>query len=396
MSGLTIRREECIGCGSCEGVCPQGAIACGADGTASADHSRCVLCGLCVSACPAGAIAIEKNEASGPDGLWRDVWVYAELTDGGVHPCAGELLGKARELADALGCRTAALVIGGEEIEACAPDLIAAGADRVLLAAGEAFRRPEEEVYADAAAQLIGAQKPEIVLFGATEFGRSFAPRVAARVKTGLTADCTVLDVDPETGLLRQTRPAFGGNLMATIVCANHRPQMATVRPGVLPAPPPDPARRGEVQRCPVAALPARTEILSVVRSAAEGRKITDAEIIVSAGRGIGSKKNLRLVKELAELLGGDYGVSRPLVNLGWGEYTHQIGQTGAAVSPRLLITCGISGAIQHLAGIAGAETVIAINTDPDAPIFSRADYAVVGDCVEILQELITSLRDRG
>jgi electron transfer flavoprotein alpha subunit len=337
---------------------------------------------------------MEKSETSGPAGIWRDVWVWTELIDGGAHPCAMELLGKARELADALGCHTAALVIGGEGAAFCAPELIAAGADRVLLVTGESFRQPDEEIYADAAAQLITEQRPEILLFGATEFGRSFAPRVAARVQTGLTADCTGLSIDPETRLLRQTRPAFGGNLMATIVCAKHRPQMATVRPGVLPAPRPDPTRTGKIEPCAVTVRPGRTEILSVVRNVAEGRSISNAEIIVSAGRGIGTKKNLRLVKELAELLGGEYGVSRPLVNLGWGEYTHQIGQTGAAVAPKLLITCGISGAIQHLAGIAGAETVIAINTDPDAPIFSRADYAVVGDCIEVLQELIDTLKN--
>ena len=395
MSGLKIDRSRCVGCGSCESICAQGAIACGGDGIAAVDRDRCVLCGLCVSACPAEAITIEKKDSAGPVEEWRDVWVWTELTESGVHPCSMELLGKAGELADALGCEVAALVFGGEESEKYAPDLIAAGADRVLLVTGEPFRQADEEIYAGAAAQLIAEKKPEIVLYGATEFGRSFAPRVAACVHTGLTADCTVLEIDPETRLLRQTRPAFGGNLMATIVCAEHRPQMATVRPGVLPAPEPDTARQGTVERCAANVRPVRTEILSVVRGAAEGRSIADASVIVSAGRGIGSKKNLRLVKELAELLGGEYGVSRPLVNLGWGEYTHQIGQTGAAVSPKLLITCGISGAIQHLAGISGAETVIAINTDPDAPIFSRADYAVVGDCVEVLQELIRDLRSR-
>ena len=393
MSRLAIDTSRCVGCGSCESVWPQGAIACDGNGIAVADESLCVLCGLCVGVCPSEALTIHKGEVSGSDGIWRDVWVWTELQDGGIHPCARELLGKARELADGLGCRTAAMVIGGEDVADCAPELIAAGADRVLLATGEQFRRTDEELYTDAAVQLITEQRPEILLFGATEFGRSFAPRVAARMCTGLTADCTGLEIDPETRLLRQTRPAFGGNLMATIVCARHRPQMATVRPGVLPAPLPDPARQGTVERCELTVRPGRTEILSVIRGAAESRSITSAEIIVSAGRGIGTKKNLRLVKELAELLGGEYGVSRPLVNLGWGEYTHQIGQTGAAVAPKLLITCGISGAIQHLAGISGAETVIAINTDPDAPIFSRADYAVVGDCIEVLQELIDALK---
>lgn len=396
MSGFAIDRSRCVGCGRCEDVCPQGAIACGEDGLAAVDPGRCVLCGLCVNVCPAEALQIRKGETAAASGVWTDVWVWAELIDAGVHPCALELLGKGRELADALGCRTAALVIGGEDAENCVPALISAGADCVLFVSGSAFRQPDEEIYADAAAQLIAERRPEIVLFGATGFGRSFAPRVAARVQTGLTADCTALEIGTETRLLHQTRPAFGGNLMATIVCPQHRPQMSTVRPGVFPAPMPDPARRGTLEHCKITVRPGRTEILSVVRKAAEGRSIADAEIIVSAGRGIGEKKNLRLVKELAELLGGEYGVSRPLVNLGWGEYTHQIGQTGSAVAPKLLITCGISGAIQHLAGITGAETVIAINKDPDAPIFSRADYAVIGDCVEVLQELIAALRGGG
>lgn len=395
MSGLRIDRELCIGCESCIMTCPQNALFM-EDGKAQVDGDACVMCGMCTDSCPVEAISIEKSGTS-PMGEAEkgDVWVFAEITDGEIHSCSKELIGKARELADRLEAEAVAVLIGGDSVKPLAGTLCRTGADRVIAVCGEKFEGLFEEEYAAILGKLIDEKKPEILMFGATELGRSLAPRVAAKVGTGLTADCTILEIDEEKRLLKQTRPAFGGNLMATIVCPNHRPQMATVRPGVLPMPQEDENRKIVVEQYDTDVPKPLKELISVVKAESEAKSISDAKIIVSAGRGIGAKKNLALAQELAELLGGEYGVTRPLVDLGWSEYTHQIGQTGCTVAPKLLITCGISGAIQHLAGISGAETVIAINTDKDAPIFARADYAVVGDCVEVLKELIAQLKNK-
>ncbi|MDW7657488.1 MAG: electron transfer flavoprotein subunit alpha/FixB family protein [Bacillota bacterium] len=315
------------------------------------------------------------------------IWVFVEQTGGQVHPVAFELLGRSQQLAADLQVRLTAVLIG-RDISHQATDLIYAGADAVLLCDDAVLSGLPEDACTTLLSDLVQLHQPDIFLFGATAFGRSVAPRVAARVRTGLTADCTRLDIEPETGLLLQTRPAFGGNLMATIVTDRHRPQMATVRPGVLPALPTDRSRRGTIITArPPLATGRVVELARVLRQKEPG--IADADLIVSAGRGIGSQKNLSLVRELAEMLGGVYGVSRPLVDMGWADSSHQIGQTGQAVAPRLLIACGISGAIQHLAGLGGAQTIVAINTDPEAPIFTIADYRIVGDCVAILQRLI-------
>jgi electron transfer flavoprotein alpha subunit len=326
-----------------------------------------------------------------PDPDACGVWIFAEQHEGRLLPAAAELLGQGRRLADRRGCAVTALLLG-RGIADRAADLIAHGADVVLLCDDEALAEPLDEPYADLIAALAAERKPEILLLAASGFGRSIAPRIAARLRTGLTADCTGLDIDP-AGLLLQTRPAYGGNLMATIVTRYGRPQMATIRPGVLPAGLPDFTRRGQI--IPVTPPPPSDRVqllaqtLCVVPAGLAGR-----QIIVSAGRGIGSVKNLALVRALAERLGGAYGVSRPLVDMGWSDAAHQIGQTGQTVSPTLLIACGISGAIQHLAGISGARTIIALNTDPEAPIFSVADYRVVGDCVAIVKKLLTLLED--
>ena len=243
----------------------------------------------------------------------------------------------------------------------------------------------DDALYAHCISQWLCQLQPEIVLFGATPLGRSLAPRIAARVQTGLTADCTVLAIDPETGLLRQTRPAFGGNLLATIVCPQHRPQMATVRPGVLSALPFDGTRCGETVRTNLReACKAPVTMLSHMPHPPVS-DLREARIILSVGRGIGSQKNVKMARALAHKLGAQLGVSRPLVDAGWGEAHEQIGQTGHSVAPDLLIACGISGAIQHLAGIGRAKRVIAINSDPDAPIFSVADVGIVADCLDVL-----------
>lgn len=435
--GLHIDAAKCVGCGKCLRACASGGIELVGEKphrTARPTDS-CILCGMCVEACPFGAIEIVRpkatgrgegagTEARGAGGAaggvasladYRDVWVFAQMDGTEPAPVAFELLGKGRELADAKGCRLVALLglgaeeTGGRRDTVTAPDgesvsatdpatamlasrLVACGADEVLLCRNERLARHDAEAHSAWICGLVEERRPDALLFGATDFGRELAPGVAARVRTGLTADCTVLAIDPATGLLQQTRPAFGGNLMATIVCPDHRPQMATVRPGVLPAPAPDPARRGTVTQAPLPDLgDPRVRIVETFATSARDT-VTDAETLVVVGRGIGSQKNLPLMQRLADLLGGKLACTRPLVEAGWCEYWHQVGQTGCSVAPKLLLSVGVSGAIQHLAGIGGAQTVIAVNTDPDAPIFGMSDYNVVGDGVEVARELVALL----
>lgn len=385
---LVIDTSVCVGCGACVGSCPNGALSL-ENGVAAAEEANCVLCGVCVQNCPVGAIDIPREAAVVEDTReYKDVWVFAQR-DEGLLSVSRELTGLAHRLADEKGCAVTVLLGGGSEEEAA--QLIADGADRVICGGQPALRQQMEAPYTDWICRLVRQHKPEILLFGATPFGRSLAPCVAARLRTGLTADCSVLAIDPDTGLLRQTRPAFGGNLMATIVTPHHRPQMATVRPGVMPLPEPDASRSGEIVVDVKPVEPGLVELLEEIRGGG-GSALQKAEVIVSVGRGIGQRKNMKLAEELAAKLGGVMGVSRPLVEMGWATQDRQIGQTGTAVSPKLLIACGISGAIQHLAGIAGAEKVIAINTDPHAPIFGAADYKFVGDAAETLRALLDAL----
>ena len=342
-------------------------------------------------------MSLQTNVATAPllpEKETGGIWIFAEQAGGQILPVAFELLSHSKQLAADLKTDLTA-VLFGSDLARQAAKLIYGGADTVLLSDDPALAGLPEDECTRLLTDLVRRYQPDIFLFGATAFGGSVAPRVAARIGTGLTADCTGLAIQPETGLLLQTRPAFGGNLMATIVTEHHRPQMATVLPGVLKASLPDHARSGAIRRvAPPLPTGRIAELARTMQMQEPG--IADAKIIVSAGRGIGSQKNLSLVRDLACLLGGQYGVSRPLVDMGWAESRCQIGQTGQAVSPLLLITCGISGAIQHLAGLGGAKTIVAINTDPEAPIFSVADYRIVGDCIAILKQLIRELTPDG
>jgi electron transfer flavoprotein alpha subunit len=283
----------------------------------------------------------------------------------------------------------------GDGLGALPEDLVANGADRVFLAEHPALAVFRDEPYASILAAAVNQYRPSILLFGATATGRSLAPRLAARLRTGLTADCTGLGIDRDSGDLLQTRPAFGGNIMATIVTPNHRPQMATVRSGVLKPLQRDDNRHGEVVKLTISddLLTAHTEVAGFTAEDAETVNLEDASIIVAGGRGIGSAGNFALVKELAGLLGGAVGASRAAVDEGWISYAHQIGQTGKTVAPRLYIACGISGAVQHLAGMQGAEIVVAINKNPDAPIFKAATFGLVGDVGQSLKQLIGQLK---
>lgn len=390
MSLLKINQEKCIGCSLCIKSCSTDALYIENDKAMVNDN--CILCGLCVDACPLQAISLEKKSLETIDpSQYSGIWIFAEQHKGEVLPVVYELLGKGQKLAQKKGCKLTA-VIFGTDIKSNIQNLVSYGAQQIIFCEDISLVENLDENYAELLAMLIEKHKPEILLFGATGFGRSLAPRVAAKVGTGLTADCTILEIDEETSLLQQTRPAFGGNLMATIICPNHRPQMATIRPGVMSSQKVTSCNEAELLFIAMPELKkSNIEILEEILSH-EVNSIADSEIIVSVGRGIGSPKNMNLAKRLAELIGGTVGVTRPLVDIGWSQYKNQIGQTGSVVSPKLLITCGISGAIQHLAGINNAGTIIAINNDPEAPIFSIADYKVVGDCIEILKKLIATL----
>ena len=388
--GLKIDREKCVLCEACVLSCPNGALS--SEGKIVLDEEKCVLCGACEDNCPTEAITLEKEQAEA-DGTDSGIWVAVQQQNGRPLSAALELIGKARELADIKGCLVTAVCPGrGSGFE---KELIEAGADEVIFCMAENMEDTDDDAYARILIPLIKERKPETVLFSATILGRSAAPRIAAKLGTGLTADCTALSIEPDTGLLAQTRPALGGNLMATILCPGTRPQMATIRPGIFPQPVPDKTRAGKTEYIVSGELPGRGfEILSA-ETKKEGGGISDDGILLVAGRGIGSAKNLKKVFELAELMGAEVGVSRPLIDMGWAEYPHQVGQTGATVAPDLLISLGVSGAIQHLAGMGGAKTVVAVNTDEAAPITRQADYVINMDCVEFVEKMAEKLKDR-
>ena len=386
MRQIIVDKDSCTLCEICVSVCPFGALALAGDEIEVTDS--CNLCGACVPECPAEAIELtgpapEEVDLSG----WRGIWVFAEQTDGRLAGVVLELLAEAQRMAAVTG-ETVSAVLAGEDTAHLQRELIAHGADRVYVAEDAVLASLRDEPYVTVMASLVKQHQPSVILFGATARGRSLAPRLAARLGTGLTADCTELDVD-ETGLLIQTRPAFGGNIMATIVCRRHRPQMATVRPRILQADAPDYGREGEIVNVPVdgPALQVRTLLLETVEEE-QGIMIEDADIIVAGGRGLGGPEAFEILFDLAKTLGGAVGVSRPVVDAGWVPYIHQVGQTGKTVSPSIYIACGISGAVQHMAGMRSADTIIAINKNPDAPIFNVATYGLVGDLFQIIPNL--------
>lgn len=394
---LNVVKDKCAGCGACVAACPTGAIELRDDVAYVLEN--CTICGTCVGACSFEALEL-LEEGSGvaaeDKAVYKDVWVFAEQKEGKTASVTFELLGEGRKLADALGVNLAAVLIG-HNVGELSGDLLAGGADTVFVAQDPGLEHYNDDPYSDIISGLIGKHKPQIVLMGATSIGRSLAPRVAARVDTGLTADCTGLDIDPETKNLRQTRPAFGGNLMATILCPDRRPQMATVRPKVFKRAEADPSRieKGEIVEVFVdmPALRNRTKVLEVVQAAGAGVNLAEAEIIVAGGRGVGDPKNFKLLEELAEVLGGTLGASRAAVDAGWIPYAHQVGQTGKTVSPKIYFACGISGAIQHLAGMQSSDMIIAINKDPNAPIFDVATFGIVGDLFEVIPALISEVK---
>jgi electron transfer flavoprotein alpha subunit/NAD-dependent dihydropyrimidine dehydrogenase PreA subunit len=390
---LRVLADKCTGCGACELSCPFGAIAV-VDGIAKV-YETCVDCGACVESCPEGALVLGVQVEGGVRvEEYRNVWVFAEQRDGTLTRVAEQLMCKARDLADVLGAHAEAVVLGHQVQELC-KSLIQRGADNVYLADDPQLAHYRTDTYARVLADLIAARKPEIVLFGATVIGRDLAPRISQRLHTGLTADCTGLEIDESERLLLQTRPAFGGNVMATIACPNHRPQMSTVRPGVMVARPPDAERTGNIETVPVKLEPQdlRMAVKEVVTGTHRRVELEDARIIVSGGRGLGNPEGFQLIRELAAAVGGEVGASRAAVDVGWIPQEHQVGQTGKTVHPDVYIACGISGAIQHQAGMKESRYIIAVNKDPSAPIFRLADVGVVGDLYKVVPELIKEIK---
>ncbi|GAA0818288.1 electron transfer flavoprotein subunit alpha/FixB family protein [Clostridium tertium] len=324
---------------------------------------------------------------------YRGVWVFAEQREGELQKVSLELLGEGRKIADKLGVKLTALLLG-DNIKGLADVLGRHGADEVLVAENELLKHYTTDGYTKVICDLANERKPGILFIGATFIGRDLGPRVAARLSTGLTADCTVLDVDVEKADLLATRPAFGGNLMATIACPDHRPQMATVRPGVF-SKISDEDRNFTVEEVEVkiADSDIRTKIVEIVKEAKDIVDISEANFIVSGGRGVGSKENFAILEELAEALGGTVAGSRAAVENGWIERDYQVGQTGKTVRPTIYIACGISGAIQHVAGMQDSDLIIAINKDASAPIMQTADYAIVGDLLKVVPEMTAQVK---
>lgn len=391
---IFIDPDKCRGCKKCITACPFDALF--MDGKlAVVKGDECRACNTCINSCPFLAISATAVAGSPTPNIedYKGIWVFAEQHHGKVREVAYELLATGRRLANDRGCELAAVVLG-HQVTDSAPHLIAAGADRVYIVDQPELADYEPNVYTDALNQLIARHKPEVILAGATAVGRAFFAKVAVRARTGLTADCTALSIDKDSHLLHQTRPAFGGNIMATIMTPDHRPQLATVRPKVFKMSPPDPKRAGETL---LEALKLPRPGTRIVRAepAAAGVNIAEAEVIVAGGRGLKKAENLALLRKLADLLGGVVAVSRACVDAGWVSAAHQVGQTGKTVAPRLYLAFGISGAIQHLEGMRGADTIIAVNRDPNAAIFGVADLGVIGDLFEILPQLIGALEAR-
>ena len=385
--------EKCKGCEECLPSCPFDAIVI-KEGKAVINE-YCQTCMACLSVCPEGAIVEVEREVSRNSDIagYKGVWIFAEQRGGKVSSVAYELLGIGKRLADDRGTDLTAVLFGASEKEA--KELVRWGADKVYHAKGELFENFNDEPCARLLTSLISEHRPEIVLVGATPIGRSFIPRVAARLRTGLTADCTGLSIDKETGNLLQVRPAFGGNIMATILCPNNRPQMATVRPRVMKRGKYEEGREGAIIDVKSDGLSSRTKVLQSVKEVSDITvNLQEAEIIVSGGRGLGEPKGFQLIEELAGIFGGAVGSSRAAVDSGWIAYRHQVGQTGKTVCPKIYIACGISGAVQHLVGMQSSDIIIAINKNAEAPIFNVATYGIVGDLYEIVPLLIKKIKE--
>ena len=393
-SNIKIILEKCTGCTLCVRICPFSAIKV-EDKKAIIDLSKCNLCGACVDSCKFSAILLQKGLTAKKDlSAYKDVWVFCEQKKGIIQTISYELLGEGKKLTKKLGGKLCAVLLG-DRIEPKVTDIAQRGADKIYLVDAPELKTYQDDPYTKVLVELVKEYKPEVLLCGATTIGRSLISRVAVTVDAGLTADCTGLDVDEKERLLLQTRPAFGGNIMATIISPNHRPQMSTVRHKVMKEPELDKLHKAEVikKNYPASILSSRTKIIDIVEELEETINLAEADIIVSGGRGMAGAENFGIVKELAKAVGGAVGSSRAAVDAGWMPYSHQVGQTGKTVCPKLYIACGISGQIQHLIGMQSSKVILAINKDPDAPIFKVATYGIVGDVFEIVPALTKEFR---
>jgi electron transfer flavoprotein alpha subunit len=327
---------------------------------------------------------------------YNDIWVIGELIDGKVHPVTIELIGEGKKLAAKIN-KKLNLVLVGYGVKEIADKILHFGVDKILYIESEALKDFNTEGYAIAISNLIKERKPEIVLLGATSIGRDIGPRIAAKVGTGLTADCTKLEIDETDGKLLQTRPAFGGNLMATIICPNNRPQMSTVRPGVMGKAVHEESVHGEIEiiNPQITEDDLRVKLVEKITSGKKKVNLIEAKVVVSGGRGLKEAAGFKLIQELASALGGEVGSSRAAVDAGWIESPHQVGQTGTTVRPDLYVACGISGAIQHQAGMHESKYIVAINKDKNAPIFEICDLGIVGDLYEVIPTMIEAIDEK-
>ena len=392
---IRVDSELCTGCASCVASCPYGGIEIIDDKACITED--CNLCGACVEACPVEAIILEREEFKVEKmdlTQFKGIWVIGEHYKNKIHPVVYQLIGKGRELANILKTSVTVILLGHDEIEKQLNELSQYGPDEIIFVNSPMLKNYYSDLYATTLADLIKQHKPEIILVGATPTGRDFAPRVSKRLKAGLTADCTGLEIDKETGNLLQTRPTFGGNIMATIRTPSSRPQMSTVRPGIFKVP--EKVKR-DVKITKIEKdfkdKDSVTKIVKVITKEKLKVNLEDAEIIVAGGRGVGSKENFKIIQELANVLGAEVGGSRVAVELGWLDHENQVGQTGKTVSPKLYIACGIFGAIQHVVGMQGADIIVAINKDANAPIFKVAHYGIVGDLHKVIPILINEIK---
>ena len=393
-SSITIILDKCTGCTLCVKKCPFGAIHM-ANKKAVIDMAKCTLCGACVDPCKFKAIELNKEAGEKKDlSAYKDVWVFCEQKKSVIQSISFELLGEGKKLSKKLGVKLCAVILG-HDIESKIEELSSRGADKIYLVDHQALKSYQDDPYTEVLTKLVEEYKPEVILCGATTIGRSLVSRVAVKIDAGLTADCTGLDIDEKERLLLQTRPAFGGNIMATIITPNHRPQMATVRHKVMKEADIHKGHKVEVIRktYPEPVFKTRTTLLDIVEEIEETVNLAEADIIVTGGRGIGSPEGFAMIKELAKVVNGAVGASRATVDADWIPYSHQVGQTGKTVCPKIYIACGVSGQIQHLIGMQSSKIIVAINKDPDAPIFKVATYGIVGDVHDIVPALTKEFR---